>query len=128
MRQFDAYALLHLMKTSSSSFISFSSLFYLLLFLYSLESYRECRVVASASEKMSSEDVIWNTDSTNALWIYKCITWATGTWPLQEEGIFSTIRFVIAFVLGVLQYFYLPRIENIIVKMTSVLKVTPGRL
>ncbi|KAF7382716.1 hypothetical protein HZH66_013118 [Vespula vulgaris] len=63
---------------------------------------------------MSSEDVIWNTDSTNALWIYKCITWATGTWPLQEEGIFSTIRFVIAFVLGVLQYFYLPRIENII--------------
>ncbi|XP_047366550.1 odorant receptor 13a-like [Vespa velutina] len=49
---------------------------------------------------MNSDDVIWNTDSTNALWIYKYITWATGTWPLQEEGIFSTIRFVIAFVLG----------------------------
>ncbi|KAL2737938.1 odorant receptor 9a-like isoform X1 [Vespula squamosa] len=30
---------------------------------------------------------------------YKCITWATGTWPLEEEGLFTMVRFGIVFAL-----------------------------
>ncbi|KAF7383717.1 hypothetical protein HZH68_014474 [Vespula germanica] len=48
---------------------------------------------------MANDDVVWNTDSANALQMYKYITWSIGTWPLQDEGIFSVIRFGIAFVL-----------------------------
>ncbi|XP_035739551.1 odorant receptor 43a-like [Vespa mandarinia] len=48
---------------------------------------------------MANDDIVWNTDSTNALKIYKYITWTIGTWPLQDEGIFAMIRFGISFVL-----------------------------
>ncbi|XP_043681811.1 odorant receptor Or2-like isoform X2 [Vespula pensylvanica] len=48
---------------------------------------------------MDMEDVVWNTDATYALGTYKFITWTTGTWPLQDEGIFAMIRFTIAFIL-----------------------------
>ncbi|XP_046829257.1 odorant receptor 13a-like [Vespa crabro] len=48
---------------------------------------------------MDMEDIVWNTDAKYALGTYKFITWTTGTWPLQDEGIFAMIRFTIAFIL-----------------------------
>ncbi|KAI4488418.1 hypothetical protein M0804_005266 [Polistes exclamans] len=48
---------------------------------------------------MDTEKVVWNPDATYALRTYKFITWITGTWPLQDQGIFAIIRFTISFIL-----------------------------
>nr|XP_050865381.1 uncharacterized protein LOC127070880 [Vespula vulgaris] len=73
--------------------------FFSLLLFRDIISKTLYRVLESLSAKMDMEDVVWNTDATYALGTYKFITWTTGTWPLQDEGIFAMIRFTIAFIL-----------------------------
>ncbi|KAK2588076.1 hypothetical protein KPH14_004141 [Odynerus spinipes] len=48
---------------------------------------------------MAIDEDVWTSDATYALGTFKLITWTSGTWPLQE-GVFASIRFGIAVVLG----------------------------
>ncbi|KAI4484980.1 hypothetical protein M0802_012899 [Mischocyttarus mexicanus] len=56
-------------------------------------------IFASPSLKMDTEKVVWSSDATYALGTYKFITWTTGTWPLQDQGIFTMFRYTISFIL-----------------------------
>ncbi|KAF7382718.1 hypothetical protein HZH66_013120 [Vespula vulgaris] len=44
-------------------------------------------------------DDVWTIESNYALGMYKYITWTTGTWPLEEEGLFAMVRFGVSFAL-----------------------------
>ncbi|XP_043681814.1 odorant receptor 22c-like isoform X2 [Vespula pensylvanica] len=44
-------------------------------------------------------DDVWTIESNYALGMYKYIMWATGTWPLEEEGLFAMVRFGVSFAL-----------------------------
>ncbi|XP_014605632.1 PREDICTED: uncharacterized protein LOC106787618 [Polistes canadensis] len=56
-------------------------------------------VLRVALKMNNINDVVWTTEANYALGTYKYITWTTGTWPLKKEGLFTMIRFGIAFAL-----------------------------